>query len=67
MIAINELLSPQTKIEQISLSNLVLDRETQIRVKMCDDTIQRYATLMETEEGRAKFPPGRQLFRLDHR
>ena len=46
MIAKNELSSSQTKIEQISLSSLALDRETQIRIKMCDDTIQRYAALM---------------------
>lgn len=45
------------QIENVQLSDIVLDRETQIRVDMCDETIQRYFDVMENEKALGKFPP----------
>ena len=47
----------QEHIEEISLANVYLDRETQVRATVSEETIQRYADAMENEECRDKFPP----------
>ncbi len=45
------------RIENVPLSDIVLDRATQIRVDMCEETIQRYFDAMEDEQALGKFPP----------
>ena len=47
----------QEHIEEISLANVYLDRETQVRATVSEETVQRYADAMEDEECRDKFPP----------
>lgn len=44
-------------ISEIPLSEINLDRETQIRVAASEETVQRYFEVMENEAGRDKFPP----------
>ena len=59
------ILSPDMKQEKsamaetvmLSLDLLSLACDTQIRVAVDEATVLRYAILMETKEGRAKFPP----------
>ena len=47
----------QEHIEEISLANVYLDRETQVRATVSEETVQRYQDAMENEECRDKFPP----------
>ncbi len=44
-------------VSEIPLSEIDLDRETQIRVAVSEETVQRYYEVMEDEAGRDKFPP----------
>lgn len=44
-------------VQEISLQDVYLDRETQIRAAVSEETIQRYFEIMVDEEGRDKFPP----------
>ena len=50
-------LSTEKTIVILPIGSLSLTNGTQIRVAVNEATIQRYAALMETEEGRSKFPP----------
>lgn len=45
------------QIQEILLSEINLDRDTQIRVAMNEETVQRYFDIMEDESAFAKFPP----------
>ncbi len=44
-------------IEVIVIDLLNLSKGTQIRIATCEEAVQRYCELMETEEGRLSFPP----------
>lgn len=44
-------------VQEILLSDVFLDRETQIRVAVSEETVQRYYDIMVDEEARDKFPP----------
>lgn len=45
------------QIQEISLSEIHLDRETQIRVEVSEETVQRYYEVMIDEATRDLFPP----------
>ena len=44
-------------VQEISLNDIYLDRETQIRSAVSEETILRYFDVMADTEGRDKFPP----------
>jgi len=45
------------QVQEIPLSEICFDHETQIRVAVNEETIQRYFDIMVGEAGRDKFPP----------
>lgn len=50
-------MSDNEQIQEISLSEIKLDRGTQIRVAVSEETVQRYFDVMEDGKSRDKFPP----------
>ena len=47
----------QYPVEEIALADIFLDRDTQIRASVDEETIRRYFEIMVDEEARDKFPP----------